>query len=81
MIYKKFLIEGKRLVQAAVEHEHPINEIYCTKAFLNKNKEWAVLDIIPIENINILSETDLKKISSTISPSGVCAVCKIKIGN
>ena len=66
--HEKFLIEGKRLVQAAVEHEHPISEIYCTKAFLNKNKRWAVLDAIPIENINILTENDLKKISSTVSP-------------
>ena len=32
--HEKFLIEGKRLVQAAVEHEYPINEIYCTKAFI-----------------------------------------------
>ena len=77
--YKKFLIEGKRLVQAAVEHNYPIDEIYCTKAFLRKNKEWAVLNIINTENINILSETDLKKISNTISPSGISAVCKIKI--
>ena len=76
--HEKFLIEGKRLVQAAVEHEYPINEIYCTKAYLNKNRGWAVLDAIPIENINILPENDLKKISSTVSPSGVCAVCKIK---
>ena len=47
--HEKFLIEGKRLVQAAVEHDYPINEIYCTKAFLNKNKGWAVLDAIPLK--------------------------------
>ena len=76
--HKKFLIEGKRLVESALEHDYPIKKIYCTKAFLVKNKEWTVLDTIPIENISIVPETELKKISNTVSPSGVSAVCKIK---
>ncbi len=76
--HKKFLIEGKRLIQAAVEHNYPIDEMYCTKTFLKNNKEWTILKSIALGNVKTLPETDLKKISSTVTPSGVSAVCKIK---
>ena len=75
--YGQFLIEGKRLVQAALEWGEEPDVIYFTDPFRRENTEW----LQSIESSGILYENiptkQLEKISFTKSPSGIVAVCNL----
>lgn len=72
-----FLIEGRRLIKSALLKHSIIKKIYFTENFKEKNS----LLLKNIFNKNILNEKilnkDIKKLSSTINPSGIVALCKI----
>jgi TrmH family RNA methyltransferase len=75
-----FLIEGSRLIKSALLKPPIIKVVYFTETFKENNS----LLLKSIVNQNILCEKfsnkDLKKVSSTINPSGVIALCLISKG-
>jgi len=73
-----FIAEGKRLIEAALDWSTSVESIFCTEKFYVKNKDdWR--GFVGIDNlmINILTESQFKKISSTTTPSGIAAKCSI----
>ena len=66
--YGQFLIEGKRLVQSALERKVEFDLIYFTEPFQRENTEW----IQSIESSDVsyenISAKQLEKISFTKSP-------------
>ena len=75
--YGQFLIEGKRLIQAALEWKERLELIFFTDRFRCENTEW----IQTIESSDFSYENiptkQLEKISLTKSPSGIVAVCNL----
>ena len=75
--YGQFLIEGKRLVQSALEWGAGLDLIYFTDPFRRENTKW----IQSIESSGVSYENipakQLEKISFTKSPSGIVAVCNL----
>ena len=77
-LHGKFLIEGKRLVKAGLDWSSSIEALFCTKSFYDNNvNTWSVFSVIDHSILNIIDENQLKKISSTTSPSGIAASCNI----
>ena len=71
----QFLIEGKRLVQSALERKVEIDLIYFTESFQCENKEWIQAIASSDVSCKHISIKQLRKISFTKSPSGIVAVC------
>ena len=81
-IKNKFIAEGKRLVGEAIHYSNSIESIYCTKTFYSKNKnDWQALLKIRNDIIQVVTDSQFKKISSTSTPSGIAALCKIAKNN
>jgi len=80
--YSQFFIEGKRLVESALESGAKMENVYYTDAFNNENPGL----IQKIEKAGFTFEQiatkQLEKISFTQSPAGIAAVCNFPhIGN
>ena len=74
----KFLAEGKRLIEAALDWSSSIESIYCSERFYAKNiDDWRGFVGIEKSMINIITESQFKRISSTSTPSGIAAKCNI----
>ena len=73
--HHQFFIEGKRLIQAALEYEHKLSAIYITNRFIQDNPEWAESSITNNVKVIHLSSKIMEKISNTKTPSGIAAVC------
>ena len=73
--YSQFFIEGKRLVESALESGAKMENVYYTDAFNNENPGL----IQKIEKAGFTFEQiatkQLEKISFTQSPAGIAAVC------
>ena len=39
-IYNKFIIEGKRITESALNHNIKIGPVFCTDNFFEENKTW-----------------------------------------
>ena len=66
--YGLFIVEGEKLVNEVLNSDWEVEGIYATK-------EWSGQDAI------IISDSDLKRISSLKTPNKVLAVVKIKMGS
>jgi TrmH family RNA methyltransferase len=80
--HSQFFIEGKRLVESALEFGAKMENVYYTDSFNNEN----ALFIQKIEKAGFTLEQiltkQLEKISFTQSPAGIAAVCNFPhIGN
>jgi len=74
----KFIAEGKRLIEAALDWSSLVEAIFCTEKFYVKNKDgWRGFVGVDSLMINILTDSQFKKISSTSTPSGIAAKCRI----
>ena len=72
-----FLIEGLRLIESALSKPSMIKIVYFNEKF--KEKSSLLLERVISEKIinEKVSTKDLKKISSTVTPSGIIALCQI----
>ena len=72
-----FLIEGLRLIKSALSSPSIIKVVYFNEKFKEKNS--LLLKRVICEKIinKKVSTKDLKKISSTVTPSGIIALCHI----
>ena len=75
---KKFIAEGKRLVSEALDLSSSVESIFYTKSFYKKNQsDWENFMKIDSSLVHIISDLQFKKISSTSTPSGIAALCRI----
>ncbi len=74
--YNKFLIEGKRLIQSALNSNFDIGPLYCSELFKNENSEWIQTNLNNKKTI-IIKNKKLLNISNTKSPSGIISSCSI----
>jgi RNA methyltransferase, TrmH family len=74
---KKFIVEGKRIVEEGIKSKYKCEAVLITKEFESKEKNF----LIGLNNQKIkpavLSSTDFKKISDTKTPQGIAAVFSI----
>jgi TrmH family RNA methyltransferase len=73
--FSQYFIEGKRLVQSALELSAKIDSVYFTDPFRIENME--MVDSIQNSDISFkqIPTKQFNKISFTQSPSGIAAVC------
>ena len=73
--FSQYFIEGKRLVQSALELSTKIDSVYFTDPFRIENME--MVDSIQNSDISFkqIPTKQFSKISFTQSPSGIAAVC------
>ena len=77
-IKNQFVAEGKRLVEEAINCRNTVDLLFCTKTFYNKNKNnWQEFLKVDSTMIQIITDSQFKKVSSTSTPSGIGALCKI----
>ncbi len=67
-----FIVEGKRSVKEALEANAPVDLLVMTESFLQKNP-----DLTGTLNNEIVSESEMKKLSPSVTPSGILGICKI----
>ena len=72
----QFLIEGKRLVQSALERKVEFDLIYFTEPFQRENTAWIQSIVSSDVSYEHILTKQLGQISFTKSPSGIVAVCK-----
>ncbi len=71
--HKKFIIENLKI--ALEEYSNKLlDSIYTTEKFFNENKDEMVFN-----NIDIISEKDLKKVSNKVNPPGIVALFNIPV--
>ena len=75
--FKKFVIEGKRLIKTALEFKVNIGSLYCSDNFIKENEKWIKENIKNKKKIKTISEKQILKISDTKSPSGILTICEI----
>ena len=77
-IHKSFIIEGERLISEAVQSKIIIKQVYITDEFVAKSQHDSLMDLIAEKAIitNSISVKEMSKISDTVSPSGILALCK-----
>ena len=69
--YNKFIVENPKVILE--EYSNPtLDSIYTTEYFLKENEEFNSFN-----NINIISEKDLKKVSNKVTPPGVLSLFNI----
>lgn len=68
----QILLESPQLLAIALEHGFAIEELYFTKAFLERNPSWQQRNL----NYAIMTEQVLKKAANMVSPPGILAVIK-----
>ena len=77
-IKNQFVAEGKRLVEEAINCGNTVDLLFCTQTFYNKNKNnWQEFLKVDSKMIQIITDSQFKKISSTSTPSGIGALCNI----
>ena len=77
-IKNQFVAEGKRLVEEAINCGNTVDLLFCTQTFYNKNKNnWQEFLKVDSTMIQIITDSQFKKISSTSTPSGIGALCNI----
>ena len=73
---RKFLVEGARLVEEALAAKYPLASILVTGSFLEKPDHAGFIRQIEASNFPFMqiSESDLAKISDTVTSQGIVAV-------
>jgi len=73
----QFFIEGKRLVQSALEFQRQLHEVFVTDLFLKDHSDFG--DVLQNSGVKLtqISSKVMDKLSFTKSPSGAAAVCAL----
>jgi TrmH family RNA methyltransferase len=75
--FNEFFIEGKRLVESAIQCKTYIKKIYLTEKFLISDNFYQELDKSYRVKVIITSNKTFQKISNTKNPSGIAAICNL----
>lgn len=73
----QFFIEGKRLVQSALEFQSQLHEVFVTDLFLKDHSDFVEMVQNNGVKVTQISSKVMDKLSFTKSPSGVAAVCDL----
>lgn len=73
-IENKFIVEGKRLISEGLNSDFKCLEILATQKFMDHDFEYANFLKSKKNNIVIITESEITKISSTKNPQGIAAV-------
>ncbi|MEA1986770.1 MAG: RNA methyltransferase [Candidatus Marinimicrobia bacterium] len=75
-IYKQFLISGLLSVEEAINSNYDIAEIYYTTSIVEKKNIDTIFKLAQKKNIPLynIHHTDVKKVSTEISPQGIIAI-------
>jgi len=68
-----FILEGWRLVQAALEASYPLKEVVVTSEFV----AGPHFPALPQNSLYLASEQQFRELSDTVTPSGILAVCPL----
>ena len=74
--HKKFLVEGKRIIDELIQSNHEIEKIIITENFINKHPDYILFK----SNLNyeIISDSNYKKIKNTDHSQEIFALVPIK---
>lgn len=75
--YSQFYIEGRRLVQSAIDMNANVEVVYVTDPFLKKNGNFAEKLQKSGLTMKQISSKVMDKLSFTKSPAGIAAVCSL----
>ena len=78
-LYNLILIEGKRLIEQVVNSQYNIDKVWMTEDFQNKN--LYIKNVLQNIDASIISNNDIKKISSTKNSSGILGVIRMPISD
>ena len=73
----QFMIEGYRLVKTFLENQEGIIDVYYTKSFKRKHKDFNLLFKNSKKKIVLITEKSMGQISDTITPPGIICISKI----
>lgn len=71
---QKFIVEGKRLVKEGLNSDFKYENIIITNDFIKKEAEYLKLLKIEKDELEIISNQEYSKITSTKNPQGIAAV-------
>jgi len=76
---KLYIIEGAKCIKSFIENDTIVKEIFLSQSFVKSDKK--IIELCDKNNIafSIISNKEIKKLSDTITPSGVLGICKLKI--
>ncbi len=74
---QKFIVEGKRLVAEGLKSNFKVTNILATNEFIEREEEYLKLLNLDTAKLDITSNIDFYKITSTKNPQGIVAVFSI----
>ena len=80
-IYNKFIIEGKRITESALNQNVKVGPVFCTDNFLRGNKTWFKKILSKGISVKIIDTKTFGKMSETKSPQGILTICDIPKNN
>ncbi len=72
----KFIVEGKKLVDEALQSDYKIEQLICSHPFSVKEPDY-INRLNETLNVEILNTRDFERICETTSPQGIAAVVHI----
>ena len=76
-IYNKFIIEGKRITESALDQNIKIGPVFCTDNFFKENRTWLKKILSEDILVKTIDTKTFAKMSSTKSPQGILTTCDI----
>ena len=75
---KLYIIEGSRCVKSYINNSSLVKEIFLSQTFVKTDKK--IIELCEKNGIifSIISDKEIKKLSDTITPSGVFGTCELK---
>ena len=75
---KLYIIEGSRCVKSYINNSSLVKEIFLSQTFVKTDK--TIIELCEKYQIifSIISDKEIKKLSDTITPSGVFGICELK---
>ncbi len=77
--YNKFIVEGDKMVLETIRQKNQLVEaVYALESWVKTNETQMKL---PVEKVNVVSPSELKKISNLITPNQVLAIVDVQQTN
>ncbi len=81
LLENKFIIEGKKLVDEALQSDYKIEQLICSHPFSVKEPDYinrlSEVSNVETSGVEILNTKDFERICETMSPQGIAAVVHI----
>ncbi len=76
---RQFILEGARLISAAIEARVRLDALYITNDFIDNPEHRFIIDQLQSSDYSweMIEGPQLKKLSGTVSPAGIIALCPL----